>query len=125
MSWQLKSFGVESQIHTLQDSFRSGRGDIQQLGTLRVMREYSKHRKGSLYCVLLDIQKAYDAVWRKVILFKLKKRFCVPDYTCKSIAGMLVNTKSGMRNQSYITNIFPTTAGVVQGSVIRGCSFIR
>ena len=42
----------------------------------------------------------------------------MPKCMCKLIAGMLRNTKSGMKNNSYITNIFPTSAGVVQGSVI-------
>ena len=115
---QLNYFGVESQIHTLQGGFRTGRGVLEQLGTLRMISEYSVENHKPLYCVLLDIQKAYDTVWRKAILYKLRKHFGVPKFMCKLIAGMLCNTKSGMRNNSYITNLFPTTAGVVQGSVI-------
>ena len=69
--------------------------------------------------MLLDIRKAYDTVWRDAIIYKLRKKFDVPDYICKTVYAMLENTYSGIKKDNkYSSKMFPTKAGVVQGSVI-------
>lgn len=68
--------------------------------------------------MLLDIRKAFDTAWRDAIVYKVRCNFGVPKELCRIILAMLRNTKSGIKNDRFVTNIFPATAGVVQGSVI-------
>ena len=110
--------GLEDQLHILQGGFRSQRGVLEQLGILRLVSEQLVKTKRPLFAVNLDIRKAYDTVWRDAIIYKLRQQFDVPVHILRMLKNMLSVTRSGLRSRYSITNIFDTSSGVVQGSVL-------
>ncbi len=116
--WKLDKYSINTTLHTLQGGFHYKRGVLEQLGTLRVVSDIAKKRRLPLYVASLDIRKAYDMVWRNAITYKLHHEFGVPIPLCRVIQAMLNGTRAGLRNGCYVSHIFQTTNGVVQGSVV-------
>ena len=110
--------GIESKIHKLQGGFRSKRGVLEQLGTLRMLMEYHKIKNQPVFAICMDIKKAYDTVWRNAIISKLFYEFSVPIPVIAIIKNMLECTSSGLRDDYYLSHIFTTSNGVVQGGVL-------
>ncbi len=116
--WKLDKYDINHTLHTLQGGFHYKRGVLEQLGTLRVVSNLASQKDLPLYVASLDIRKAYDMVWRDAITYKLHHQFNVPIALCRMIQAMLSGTRSGLRHNSYISHIFRTANGVVQGSVV-------
>ena len=110
--------GVRSKIHKLQGGFRCKGGVLEQLGTLRMLTECQKTQKQPVFGICMDIQKAYDTVWRNAVLYKLYYEFKVDISVIAIIKNMLEDTSSGLRDDYYLCHIFKTRNGVVQGGVL-------
>ena len=115
MNWKHK---FRDNLHILQCGNRAKRGVPEQIGILNIVAETAQKHNKPLYCAFIDIQKAFDTVWRKGLLYKLHKDFHFPKYLCKLIAAIYNDSKSTLKNAPFVSNIFPLHNGVLQGSVI-------
>ena len=69
--------------------------------------------------MLIDIKKAHDAVRRNAMTYKLRKKIKLFKHPCHNTYAELQNTYSEVRtHDKYLSHVFKTEAGVVQGSVI-------
>ena len=67
--------------------------------------------------ILLDIEKAFDSVWHKGIIYKMIK-FKVPLYLCKIVQSFLSDRCFSVHVNSGISSLFTFNVGVPQGSVL-------
>lgn len=67
--------------------------------------------------ILLDIEKAFDSVWHKGIIYKMIK-FKVPLYLCKIVQSFLSDRCFSVHVNSGISSLFTFNFGVPQGSVL-------
>lgn len=65
--------------------------------------------------LFLDISKAFDSIWHKGLLFKLKKLGC-PKYLTLLLRGYLMGRSMQIRVNNYTSSIFYSEQGVPQGS---------
>ena len=73
---------------------------------------------GQLSCIVFcDISKAFDRVWHKGLLFKLKENG-IGDSLLLWLNSYLENRKQKVVIQASESNFLPLKAGVPQGSVL-------
>jgi hypothetical protein len=58
-------------LHEAQQGFRPGRSAADNIFMLRTCLDARKHNKLDTYMLFLDIEKAYDRVWRAGLLWHL------------------------------------------------------
>ena len=88
-------------------------GTIEQLYTLQNVFQYNK----DVYCAFLDLEKAYDSVWRQAMFKKLDKLHKIPGDTLIWIKSMYANTKSCTRVGNKLSSIYQTHNGLQQGAL--------
>ena len=108
---------MDKKLHTLQGGFRK-EGSFRTETYNKIISEEAKKNNQPIFAILLDIKKADDTAWRDSILHKLKTQFNIKTETLRIVKKRLTNTQSGLRSDFNVTNLFNTTPGVVQGSVI-------
>ena len=100
-----------------QFGFREGHSSVQQL--LRVTEyatmEANKNRVTQL--ILLDIEKAFDSVWHKALIYKLQN-IGTPSHIIKIIQSYLSNRKMMVTVNGTNSDIKAVKAGVPQGSIL-------
>lgn len=103
-------------IPNFQFGFRSHHATTHQLH--RVADIISSALETKKYCagVFLDVAKAFDTVWHKGLLFKLKNIFPAPLYLI--LKSYLENRSFNVRHNLQHSNQYPIFAGVPQGSDI-------
>ena len=77
-----------------------------------VNKYLSKGRK--LYACFVDLKKAYDSVWRKGLLHKLRK-VGIDQKTVNIIEGMYKNASTSIIHKGYLLKKIPVTKGLKQG----------
>ena len=92
-----------------------GKGCVEQLFTLRLLIEYARKTKQTLYIAYIDYVKAYDKVNRGILLQKLTDHGCGKNYL-RAIASSLTDTKNVLGNVC-----FKSSMGVKQGAA-NSCS---
>ena len=111
-----KIINVKKLIPDHQFGFRNHYTTIEQVNRLTFkIREAIENKK---YCTaaFLDVEKAFDKVWHKGLLKKLKRIF--PKNLYKLLKSYLTNRFFQVKINETLTNIFPIKAGVPQGSVL-------
>ena len=93
----------------------AGKGCAEQLFTLRLLIDYARKTKQTLYIAYIDYVKAYDKVNRNVLLRKLADHGCGQRYL-QAIASSLRDTSNVLGDVC-----FKSTAGVKQGAA-NSCS---
>ena len=77
-------------------------------------RRHAKEGKGT-YVFFLDVQKAYDTVWRKGLLYKLHK-LGIRGKMYKLLAALYTDTTSSVISESGVeSRVFKISEGVRQG----------
>jgi len=66
--------------------------------------------------ILLDIHKAFDKVWHRGLLYKLKLRF--PDHLYLLLKSYLSESYFQVKIDDELSDYHPIRAGVPQGSVL-------
>jgi hypothetical protein len=87
-----------------------GRGCSEHLLTLRLLIDYARHKKKTLYLVFVNFSKAYDRVPRDLMLKKIKEMGCGGTMT-NAIAAAYQKTEMILRSTTITTS-----TGVRQGS---------
>ena len=88
----------------------TGRGCAEQLFTLRLLIEYARKTKQTLYIAYIDYVKAYDKVNRNILLRKLADHGCGQRYL-QAIANSLKETTNVLGDVC-----FKSSSGVKQGA---------
>ena len=94
---------------------RSGRGCAEHLFTLRLLIDYAKETKQTLYIAYIAYIKAYDKLDRNILLQKLADHGCGSKYLT-ALAQSLQATKNVLGNE-----LFTPSVGVKQGAA-KSCS---
>jgi len=113
----MKSLESESIIINEQFEFRPRHSTVAQLLRLTENFALEMNKKRNSAMIILDLQKAFDSVWHRGLLYKLHL-IKIPDYIIKIIRSYLKDRKfivsfNGAESTSYNAN-----AGVPQGSVL-------
>lgn len=99
-----------------QFGFRNRHGTIEQVH--RLVNKINKDLNAKRYCsaAFLDVSQAFDKVWHKGILFKIKK--LLPHSHFQLLKSYLTNRHFLVKQGSEYTDLYPIQSGVPQGSVL-------
>ena len=108
---------IHNELHDIikpnQGGFKQKEGTIEHLFVLQNIFHYNQ----TVFCAFLDLQKAYDSVWREALFQKLEKQYNVNEGTIKMIKAMYKDTRSITRINDTISPIFKTHNGLQQGAL--------
>ena len=106
-----------------QHGFRKARSTGDLLFYLTHTWSSSLRNFGESFVVALDISKAFDRVWHKVLLAKLPSYGFTPSF-CKLISSFLSNRFISDVVDGATSASFPVSSGVAQGSVLSPTLFL-
>jgi len=98
-----------------QAGFRKGRSTIDQL--LILIELIRNRRPKKTYCAFLDIQKAYDRVWRQGLWFILHK-YGIRGKLWRVLKNLYAKVESCVRLGKYCTDFFEILVGLRQGCLL-------
>jgi len=113
----VKAFDVTNTIHEGQNGFRRRRNCIDHILTLSQILLGRKRQGKRTYAFFLDIQKAYDTVWRNGLWYKLWQ-LGVRGKAWRIIKEMYKTTKSCVSIDGKLGEFFDMTNGVAQGDTL-------
>ncbi|CAH8674745.1 unnamed protein product [Schistosoma haematobium] len=100
-----------------QAGFRSGRGCIDHIFTLRQMLEHRHTYQRPTIVVFLDIRAAFDSLDRTVLWDCLLKKG-VPEKFINILNALYTNTSGRVRAYNHLSPLFHSSSGVRQGCPI-------
>lgn len=113
------SFHMESNqlLNRIQSGFRKNRSCTDQLIRLQTAAQKAISNQEYMICVFLDIEKAYDMLWRQGLLFKLQS-LGVKGRMLKWISSFLSHRTIRVRIGQDLSGVHVIENGTPQGSVI-------
>ena len=104
-------------VNEMQFGFMPERGKIDAVFILRRMQEeyHAKGKKLYMYCV--DVEKAFDRVPSKVLEWTLRNRG-IPVVLVRSVMSLYEGARTGIRDDSELSEEFEVNVGMHQGSVL-------
>ena len=108
---------IEKILPESQTGFRTNRGTVDSIFSIRQLQEKVKEQQSKLYVAFIDLTKAFDSVNRDA-LWAIMKKFGVPIKfltVCKSLHN---NNKSRVSYHGSLSDPFLTNTGVRQGCVL-------
>jgi hypothetical protein len=108
---------TEELIGEEQCAFRSGRGCIDQIFTLKQMSEKMKGKKKKLYLAFMDLQQAYDRVNREA-LWQVLMIYGVGGRLLNGIKSLYGDSEACVRINGVEGEWFKIESGVRQGCVM-------
>jgi hypothetical protein len=106
---------IESNLPNNQFGFRHNHSTIHQIHRLVDNISYALEKKLIYTGVFLDVAQAFDTVWHKGLLLKLKT--ILPPHYYLIFKSYLLSRHFSVRSGLAISKIFPICAGVPQGAV--------
>ena len=100
-----------------QGGFVRGRRTTDNLFIINTVRETSKRKHKPLFCIILNVAKAYDCVDRTRLTRILKTHNFSP-LLSRAIISSLLHTKYAVNMGGKVTSFFPTVMGLKQGDSI-------
>ena len=107
----------EVQIAELQFGFMPGRSTIDAIFGLRMLLEKWREGQKVLYCVFIDLEKAYDRVPREELWECLRLAGTSECYV-RVIKDMYDRAKTAVRSAAGLTEEFEVAVGLHQGSAL-------
>ena len=95
---------------------------MEAIHLLRQMMEFYRVRKKDLHRIFIDLEKAYDKVPRDVLWWAMLKKGILRRYI-DLVNDMYRDASINVRTCDGLTNDFPTTIGLHQGSVLKPFPF--
>ncbi|KAL4113976.1 hypothetical protein QTP88_017519 [Uroleucon formosanum] len=118
--WYLES---TNRISKHQCGFRRNHSTIDYLTTLHTDISSVLKRNQHLMLVSLDLQKAYDMVWRDRVLSILMK-WDINDLMFKFLTNFLMNRSIRVKTHNTLSNLHPIENGLPQGSALSVTLFL-
>ena len=103
-------------IPSHQFGFRNRHGTIEQVNRITATIRNAFESKKYCTAVFLDVAQAFDKVWHKGLLNKLKRY--LPKSLYKLLKSYLKNRTFQVKINDTVTDLFSINAGVPQGSVL-------
>ena len=100
-----------------QAGFQEGRSCMEQVWVLQRVLEERARQGQKTFCAFVDVQKAYDRVWRKGLWERLWAAG-VKGWLWKMVRSLYVETKSAVRVGGEKSMVFNVWQGVRQGCVL-------
>ena len=91
--------------------FLPGKGTTDALFILRRMQEEFLGREKKLYMFFVDLEKAFDRVFRKVMEWALRKK-SLPEMLVKAVRSSYVGSRTKVRVGSGLSEEFGVRVGV-------------
>ena len=113
----LKFTNANRIINIYQSGFRSHHQTKDQILRLVHAVKAGFNRNQKTGAVLIDIEKAFDKVWHKGLLYKMK-HYNFPNYLCLWVEDYLSGRQFQVRVGKELSSNRPIEAGVPQGSVL-------
>ena len=107
----------------MQFGFVPGRGTTDAIFIIRQLQEKYIAANEPLYFTLVDLEKAFDRVPRKVLWWALRS-LGVEEWAVRVIQGMYTDVKSRVHVNGQYSKEFRVGVGVHQGSVLSPLLFI-
>lgn len=109
---------VHQQLIDEQFGFRENRSTTQQLARLTDFISNSFNIKHTVAIAFLDMEKAFDTVWRKGLIFKLHKLNQFKIYLLKILMSYLKDRSFFISVNDTISSVREAIEGVPQGSLV-------
>lgn len=106
---------VKEKIPIFQYGFKQKSSTIHPLTILTSNIQTAKHSNLKSAAIFLDIKKAFDCVWHRGLLFKLRS-MDIPDYLIHLIKNFLENRRLQIKINNTYSREFTAEQGVPQGS---------
>ena len=87
------------------------------------MQEKFAAARKPLYFAFVDLEKAFDRVFRKVLWWAIRS-LGVEEWIVRAVQSMYANARSRVRVNVQLSEEFPVNVGVHQGSVLSPLLFI-
>ena len=113
----------ENKIDINQAGFRKKRSTNDQLYNLMQFAIENFNRKNQVDCIFIDFEKAFDKVWHKGLLYKLKA-LKLPDKHIQMVKSFLSDRQCFISNGNSKSGYFSPESGVPQGSCLSPLLFI-
>ena len=97
-----------------QAGFRVGRGCRDQIFVMRQLAEKTIEKDGKMYAAYIDLEKAYDKVWRED-MWRTLATYGVSGRLLKPVKALYENSKARVRVEDELTECFEVRQGVRQG----------
>ena len=105
---------TEGKIMEEQVGFRPGRGCAENVFVIRQLSEKMLERGKKLYAAFLDLEKAYDRVWRAG-LWEALKQYGVQGRLLRAVQGLYQDSEAAVKVGEETTEWFKVQRGVRQG----------
>ena len=120
LMWYLEKFNL---LSNTQCGFRRGRSTADHIVRLQDLITRHQHNKGYVLAVFVDFERAFDMVWRKGLLIKLKE-FGINGRMFDWIADFTTDRTFQVRVGDALSAIYTLENGTNQGSMISPELFI-
>ena len=120
LSWWMETNKL---FNKFQSGFRKHRCTTDQILRLADEAHQAIHTKQCTLAIMLDLEKAFDLVWHRGLLYKMEK-LGLKGNILQFIADFLTNRNIRVRVGSSISNPYPLQNGTPQGSVISPLLFL-
>ena len=105
---------TESQVMEEQAGFRVGRGCRDQIFVMRQLAEKTIEKDGKMYAAFIDLERAYDKVWRED-MWRTLAMYGVSGRLLRAVKALYENSKARVRVEDELTECFDMRQGVRQG----------
>jgi len=120
LTWYIEKHGLMSSV---QSGFRRHRSTIDQIARLHDTIVKRLNTKGHVLAVFLDMEKAFDMVWRKGLMIKLK-RLDINGPMFQWMDAFLSDRTIQVRVGSTLSDTVVLENGTAQGAMISPRAFI-
>ena len=108
---------IEERLREQQAGFRGGRSTVDQIFALRQLVEKRWEYALPVYCAFMDLEKAYDSVWREG-MWQIAKHYGVPTQIVDLLKSWYVGISSCVRMEEGDGDWFLIRTGLRQGCVM-------
>ena len=105
------------ELDKMQFGFMPGKGTTDALFIVRRMQEEYLDKSKRLYMCFVDMEKAFDRVPRRVMEWAMRKKG-LPEILVRAVMSLYESAKTRVRVEWGLSEEFPVSVGVHQGSVL-------